>query len=216
MICEKIPFSIDVERLSNQVQEITSRFPPVMMSHKFGGWSITSSDGKYTDGWISKEFISPEARNLDELLIENKERLSFKGARHYRQPTELCVGYIGEILELIEAKGLFPCRARLMLLKPGGSSAWHRDYPDWMYGVRLHIPVITNEQCLFETEEGSIHLPADGSTFLLKVNRMHRILNKGLSDRIHLICDAFDTKQVSLHHQFTKADLDLYSKFIFP
>jgi aspartyl/asparaginyl beta-hydroxylase (cupin superfamily) len=92
------------------------------------------------------------------------------------------------------------------MLKPGSETPFHRDYPEWLYGVRLHIPIITNPNCIFEYEHEARHLPADGRAYLLKINRIHRVCNFGVSDRIHFLCDFFDTKQKTNFNKFTERD----------
>jgi len=59
---------------------------------------------------------------------------------------------------------------------------------------RLHIPIVTNSDSLFEwqREDGtieSVHLPADGSAWLVRVDVNHRAVNrgKGNSSRVHLL-----------------------------
>ena len=59
---------------------------------------------------------------------------------------------------------------------------------------RLHIPIITNPNCFFEWQRAdgsieSVHLPADGSAWLVRVDLSHRAVNRSNepSTRVHLL-----------------------------
>ncbi len=209
MISEKLLLDFDFESLKNEFLEIRKNFTPVMITEKFGGWSITSSTGSYQDGWITgEEFANDKAGaefDLDRLL----EKKKFKSIREYRKPTECCKENADKLIKKLDDLGLFPCRARYMLLKAGGETNYHRDCPESVYAVRLHIPIITNSECFFLTENGKQHLETQ-SAYLLKVNRLHQVMNHGNDDRVHLICDVYDTKNVSQFHQLTEKDIEYF------
>lgn len=206
MIYEKLRLTVDIKRLQEFCANELASLPPQMATEHFGGWSALSSNGSYKDGFTSSTFVYDESiKNMEQV----KARIAEGGVRTgltYNLPTEIHKGYIAELLKQFEELGFYPRRARLMLLKAGGKCGMHMDNPTWLYGVRLHIPVFTNPQCFFETEdEGSAHLPSDGSVYLLKVNRMHRVTNLGPTDRIHFVASVHDTKGVSQHHQYTES-----------
>ena len=175
-----------------------------MMSAHFGGWSVTSSNGEIEDGWLKKKpLIDSKEKTIEELRAVH-ESIGFKGPQHYRTPTALCTGEIAKIIQYLDQEGFFPCRARYTILKAGGNTPFHQDYPDWLYGVRLHIPIITNEDCFFEyTENHKKNLRADGSVYLLKINKVHRVFNQSTQDRVHFLCDFFDTRQKTHHNKYT-------------
>lgn len=200
----QIPF--DIEKLRAEFLENTKGLPPIMPNDYFGGWSVTSSNGDYKDGWLPQNTnFDAQDKNIDELRVSNAKN-GFKGPQFYRIPTALCVGEIKKVISYLDENGFFPCRARFTLLKSGGYTPFHRDYPDWLYGVRLHIPIITNEKCIFEYENEKRHLNADGSAYLLKINRVHRVLNEGEQNRVHFLCDFFDTQQRTRFNKFTEKD----------
>lgn len=68
-------------------------------------------------------------------------------------------------------------------------SIWHRDAPSEIPFYRLHIPILTNPKCLFVWEEKKLHLEANGSAYIVCVNKMHKVVNHGDSDRFHLVMD---------------------------
>lgn len=82
-------------------------------------------------------------------------------------------------------------RARFAKLQRNSRIKPHIDY-DTTYGIRLHIPIITNEQCKFggvdsDGGEFEFHMPADGSVWFINPGLKHWAVNSGDQDRIHLI-----------------------------
>jgi hypothetical protein len=55
---------------------------------------------------------------------------------------------------------------------------------------RIHIPVITNKECIFTVEEESKNLEAGQIWIIDNVGRYHSVENKGQNNRVHLIIDA--------------------------
>ncbi len=207
MIYEKLNFSYDVQKLQQHLKDYVIALPVTSQSPAFGGWSVTSSNGDFRDGWGQGHLIFEEKKkqftNKEELLSELK-KLSVLPSHAYKVPTEICHGYLYEVFKDIASRGFVPRRARIIRLPPQSSSSWHRDQPDQVFGVRLHIPIETNPYCFFECEDGKAHLPADGSVYLLRVNRMHRVYNEGSLPRYHLVMDIDDTLGVSVHHRARK------------
>lgn len=201
MISEELDFQFDVEKLRAHVVEKVLPLTPHMVGQFFGGWSVTSSTGSYLDGWASGERAFEPTFMPGSTMEEKLAALGVKRASGYVTPTEICTGYLSEVMQSIRDAGLTPMRARLSLLKGGGRSSLHRDGKDSEYSVRLHVPIITSEQCLFSCEEGAVHLPANGRAHLLRVNRMHQVFNGGEADRIHLIMSVIDTAGVSKFHR---------------
>ena len=209
MVSEEIPIDFNFQSLKEEFLSVQNNFSPVMITPKFGGWSVTSSTGSYQDGWVAgEEFEEDQAGpNFDMDRILKKKQ--FKGINEYRKPTECCGSEARSLIAKIENLGLFPCRVRYMLMKAGGGTNYHRDCPDDVYAVRLHIPIITNENCFFKTESESQHLLA-GHSYLLKVNRLHQAVNQGQQDRVHLICDVYDMKGISQFHKVTQKDIEYF------
>ena len=204
MISEKAPFQVDVTKLEAFFRENVAPLTPNVLNPKFMGWTVLSSDGSYRDG-CPKVRTPYNPEDFDDL--DDVQNFMQKSGVEYCLPTEICTGYVQEIITSWEEIGLVPRRVRFMLLKSGGSCPMHRDAPDWLYSVRLHVPIITNPGAFFEVEgEGSQNLLADGGAYFVKVNRNHRVYNDGPDDRVHLIADVYDTKGISTHHRYTDED----------
>lgn len=195
---------VDVDKLRRHFVDHVASLPPVMQGPMFGGWSIQSVNGDYTDGWKMGHlcFTKNPVTGKVEFDKAKADAMGLAPQKAYSVPTQINFGYVREIMDRIDDLGLEPRRARFSLLKGPGQSAYHRDCPDNVYAVRLHIPVITNETCTFDSEGESAHMPADGTVYLLRVNRMHQIFNHRSEDRIHIIMDVWDHKGISKHHRF--------------
>ena len=202
MIEEALPLLFDIGLLQAHVREHVLPLPPVMAGKHFGGWSVLSSTGSYTDGWVGGHKIYDPEYMPGRSLQEKAEQLGLKPSAEYVKPTEVCTGYLSEVITQIRGLGLEPTRARLTVLKAQGQSARHTDGDATEYCVRLHIPIFTNPACTFETDTESSHLTASGHAYLIHVNRMHQVFNRGQTDRIHLIMDVRDRAHVSLYHRY--------------
>lgn len=210
---EKIDIPFDINLLKLSYENSIVGLPPVMLNPFFGGWSITSSTGDYKDGWNTENPTIDATQENETEHLNYLNKIKFKGAQSYRIKTELCINEVNRIIDYLDRNNFFPCRARYMLLKPGGATGLHQDYPSWLYGVRLHIPIYTNTDCYFEYEKHKMNFLADGSAYLVKVNRKHRVYNYGNTNRIHFICDFFDLEQVTNYNKFTEENLKAIKSF---
>lgn len=201
MIAERWDASIDIMRLRGHLLNHVFPIPSVQQHPSFYGWSVYSRDGSVSDGWTSASASINQEMSLREMraALERSKAGTIESAKC---PTEICHGYLLELMQFFEANELSPRRARIICLPKGGTSIWHRDGPDNLYAVRLHVPIITNSECFFETESERAHLPADGGAYFIKVNRIHRVVNGGASDRFHLVMEVKDAKHITKFHQF--------------
>jgi hypothetical protein len=202
-IYERLTMSFDVQKLREELQQIVRRFPPFMVTDTYGGWSALSSTGSYLDGWGNGQRAYDENFMPGATMEEKRAALGIKNITSYQEPTEICEGYLREMLLGLRDAGFCPLRARIAMLKGGGKTTLHRDAPEGYYAVRLHIPITTNEQCILESEGQSVHLPADGSGYLIRVDRLHQVFNHSREDRCHFVAAVWDTKHVSKRHQYT-------------
>lgn len=207
MVYEHYDARFDIEKLRQHLREHVLKLEATYQSQAFGGWSVLSSDGTIQDGW-QKGHLGMKQTMTKEELVQLMSSTYHKPLAEYVVPTEICHGYLLEIIEKIKSLGLSPRRARIIKLAAGLESVWHRDSPENTYAVRLHVPIITNPHCFFETETERAHLTADGSAYFLHVNRMHRVVNGGTEDRYHLVMNIVDKNGVTKHHRWTPSNLN--------
>ena len=81
---------------------------------------------------------------------------------------------------VIKQLGMF--RTRLMRLQPYQCYSYHIDPT-----VRVHIPLITNENCFMIIEDKMYRYPADGNHYLADTTKIHTFVNASLEDRIHIV-----------------------------
>jgi len=81
---------------------------------------------------------------------------------------------------IIEMLGMH--RTRLMKMKPKTCYTYHRDP-----SKRIHIPIITNEKCMFIIDDEVIRYPADGNYYVVDTTKWHTAINASLEERIHII-----------------------------
>lgn len=205
MIYERLDLKVDLDQLVNHLKTKVFPLEPVRCGSSFGGWAVQSSNGEYTDGWQPGHLCFS---NVDGKLVIDYEKvlkIGLKLPSEYIVPTKICTDYLQAVLDQIKNLGFQPTRARISFVNPKTELDWHRDAPDAQYCVRLHIPIITNSHCVFVTEEGVAHLPADGGAYLLRVNRMHKASNMGSEVRYHLIMNVTDHRHISQYHRYPLA-----------
>ena len=74
------------------------------------------------------------------------------------------------------------CRTRVMKLYPGRCYSYHRDP-----SKRMHIPLITNENCMFIIDDKVYRYPADGNSYLINTTKKHTAINASKEDRYHIV-----------------------------
>ena len=84
------------------------------------------------------------------------------------------------INSIIEELNMY--RTRVLVLKPKVCYSIHSDPVK-----RIHIPVITNENCWLIVNKEIIHLPADGRHYEIDTTQKHTALNGSWEDRIHIV-----------------------------
>jgi len=194
---------VDIPRLIYELRSHVLKYEPVMPKPAFGGWSILSASGSYKDGWQPGHLCYKHDQDGNQYYdAELAKQLGVRPSAEHVVLTEISSPYVIELIDSIRSLGLEPCRARWTVLRANSQGVVHRDAPDDQYAVRLHVPVITNAMCRFDSEGESEHAPADGAMYLVKVNRLHQIFNLSNEDRYHIIMNVTDRKAVSQYHRF--------------
>lgn len=79
-------------------------------------------------------------------------------------------------------KSLGMSRTRVMRMKSKTCYSYHQDN-----SKRMHIPLITNEDCFFIIEDEVIRLPSDGNHYLIDTTKKHTFVNASFEERVHLV-----------------------------
>jgi hypothetical protein len=81
---------------------------------------------------------------------------------------------------VIESLGMY--RTRLMNMSPKTCYTYHRDLTK-----RIHIPLITNENCFMVIEDKCFWYPADGNHYLVDTTKPHTFVNASREYRLHIV-----------------------------
>ena len=212
MFFEKLKLSVDIDRLRKDVEQyVFTLGDPIFQGDEygydnFGGWSLLTRTGTWQDGWEVGHTGHPGEKIIFPNGQPNYKASKFLNISHnfeHANPTEGYQGYIAEVLDMIRDQGFTPRRARVSLLRPSGATLLHSDATPNVYMARIHIPLWTNEQCIHSCEGYDLHMPADGSVYILWVNRLHQVKNRSTENRYHIIMDAYDTNHVTNTFKFT-------------
>ncbi len=158
----------------NKLTEI--KHPSIGIDHD-GGWEVVS--------------LYSESGNAA-TVEKNKNRNT--------APTELIkyFSYTNEVIErLLKTYNCQPRRIRFSTLKAKKKINWHRDWDESMeYGnSRLHLPLVVNDKCTNNLCHESYQWQP-GGLFYGDYSFPHQIINDGLNDRLHLIIDLKDPKNL--------------------
>lgn len=178
---EKLDIEIETQRLVQHLNDVVLKVGPPKIQgaalglNYFGGWSVYSGNGHVHDGW----------------------EVGTRGV--HRTPTEICTGYLKEVMDKFEDLGLHPSHARITFVEPHSESVKHRDSTPGTYLPRLHVPLITWPGVVHWTEDGEFHMDANNSVYVIRTDNMHSIVNRSDHRRYHLIMDVFDSKGITKH-----------------
>jgi len=206
MFYEKLNFNVDLDLLRQDVEQYVFPLGSAIFQgdeygyDNFGGWSLLTRTGDWQDGWEVGHTGHPAEHIVSPGGQPNYPVHKFLNLSHsfeHANPTAGCQGYVAEVLDVIKSQGFYPRRARVSLLRPGGATLLHQDAGFSVYMARIHIPLWTNQQCIHHCDGVDLHMPADGSVYILWVNRLHQVYNRSEQNRYHIIMDAYDTRHVT-------------------
>ena len=87
-------------------------------------------------------------------------------------------------------------RSEIVNLKPYGRIRSHKDRGDNLFlGRRIHIPLKTNEHCVFSVGEKSIVM-GEGYAYEINNSKYHKVNNYYSDNRIHLIVDVLPSEYI--------------------
>lgn len=73
-------------------------------------------------------------------------------------------------------------RTRIMRMNEKTCYSYHKDPTK-----RVHIPLITNENCFMVIEDKIYRYPANGNYYLVDTTKKHTFINASFEKRIHLV-----------------------------
>jgi len=180
-----LKLNIDLERLRDEVDALAHKFVDVRSANP--GLCMNHEDlvKDVYDNFEQINLTTPSETLPFEPSI--KKRLKRREEHLYNVPTS---DYIGSYIESIVLQCQAPAsRIRITKLAAGKTIPFHVDY-DVSYGVRVIIPVYTNERVvnLFnrDKELETYHLEAGEANFL-NIGYPHAVNNMGTEPRIALM-----------------------------
>jgi hypothetical protein len=163
----KLNYNFDIDRLASESLELFEKHGSsgqISLKHR----EESDKESLWDDG-IGSAAGGGQFLNTKEYVVLNE---MLKGS------------YIEKIHNTIVKDYSFG-RMRLMKLSGRQCMSLHVDLEK-----RIHIPIITNKNCLMIVDEEVIHMPADGNAYLVNTTKRHTALNSNLNfDRIHLMFD---------------------------
>lgn len=184
----KLNYKFDLDRLVAESLKIVEDIG----LHKFHNQISLKHTGnkKYGDPWyqgcgsLTFKFGEDFIDNVGS-LIENEVKLSQSDFSTLNET--LSGSYIEEVYNELE-KDYNIGRARIMCLPHKKCMSMHVDT-----SKRIHIPLITNENCLMIINQQCYYMPADGGAYLTDVTLPHTALNANHNfARYHLLFDIAD------------------------
>jgi len=132
-----------------------------------------------------------------ESLPEYKDQISLQGLKGQTDPfygtgrithidakeTDFAYPIFPKILytnDVLTKFGMY--RTRVMNMAPKTCYTYHQDYTR-----RVHIPLITNENCFFIIDDEVIRYPANGSVYIADTRKMHTFVNASTEYRLHIV-----------------------------
>ncbi len=102
---------------------------------------------------------------------------------------EAAVPVMHDIIRRFYPPGGTIIRAMAAKLLAGGRIVPHRDsHPSFAIGHRIHVPIVTNPRVRFMIDGRPVSLQV-GEAYEINNQKVHSVMNKGDTDRIHFIFD---------------------------
>ncbi len=157
----KLPLTFDIKRLQQEV-----------LKFQESDWHAHHENFK---GNFAVPLIS----------VHGEQNNDFKGPMHECDALKNSP-YIRQVLSSFnEVFG----RSRLMSLAPGCEVPTHSDINyHWYKRVRIHIPIITNEEVIFHCGDKNVHM-GEGECWIFDSWKTHKVVNSSKFNRIHLVID---------------------------
>jgi Aspartyl/Asparaginyl beta-hydroxylase len=169
----RLPFTFDADLLARDLDGLSAVgwIQHFVRQNYDGDWSVIPLRGKAgAKHPVAMIYADPTCTDFEDSPM-------LAACRYFRQ-----------VLDTFQA----PLRAvRLMRLTPGSVIKEHTDLDlSFEEGtVRIHVPVVTNTGVEFYLNRSRVVLDA-GSAWYLRLSDPHSVVNRGSSDRVHMVIDA--------------------------
>jgi hypothetical protein len=186
MHVEKLNFRFDVDELRDYVRTLQQDYQDYVWKVK----TLTDKD-KYTAERVAESIpnygwaITTEV--LDETIKSNPpwpEVLSKFSYAEKELKAERITPLAFGIIERLIKKIPYAHHIIISVFPPGGATIPHSDQ-DFL--LRIHVPIYTNKDVKWLTNEGYAQMDDRGSAYLCDTRVMHAAYNDGKEDRVHLI-----------------------------
>lgn len=181
MILEKLDFNVDHnllidEFISNKsLQSRLVKDNQISLQYRPGAENdlqLTESVGSLVYDWVGWKPTDNKKPKIKDNILEES---IFNKTCDIFVPT-----YMGQVIDELSQK--YSCvRGRLMLMKPRSALTWHIDFTK-----RIHIPLITNDECFMVVNKEVLHLPI-GDTYLVDTTFPHTAVNASVKNRYHMV-----------------------------
>lgn len=167
----QLPFYFDVAKLQSEVNTLIR-----------SGWQLHYQTRHYEGEWSALPLRSIGGK-ADNVIIAPTNEIPYEDTIFLKNSI-----YLQQVLENFKC----PLQAvRLLRLSAGAVIKEHKDAELYFEKgeIRIHIPVITNNDVEFYLDKERIFLK-EGECWYMNFNLPHSIANKSTVDRIHLVIDA--------------------------
>ncbi|UII33588.1 aspartyl/asparaginyl beta-hydroxylase domain-containing protein [Fulvivirga ulvae] len=165
----KLPFQFDPAQLLQEL-EICKQ-----------NWTRHFNTAYYSGEWSGIPLRSPQGESHG-LSAGHADSRQFAD-----EPVLEHLPYTRSVIETINAP---KSSVRYLRLTPGSEIKPHKDYDlvFWDGFVRLHIPILTNDQVKFMLNDNLLNMQS-GECWFADFSQTHSVENGGKTDRVHLVID---------------------------
>jgi hypothetical protein len=161
--------------LRRAYDELASRFPPTPYNGnpkgRRDGWALQGIEGE-----------------VDE--IHGRRYRTYGTETEFATPTPALAGYFAEMLEALSS-ALGPIyRARIIRLRGHRIIPRHHDGHDGTRFFRYHVPIVANENCLFDANGHWFVMKKKGALYRFRAWKKHAVANLS-GERVHLMFSAY-------------------------
>jgi hypothetical protein len=181
MIYDKLDFYFDIEQLSKECNFLLEN---IGLHENHNQISLTHTNFINENKWYQGcGSLTYQFNGSD--VTEKQIKLTEKDFSKFNN--DIKDFYIKAVYDEICSKYKIG-RVRLMSLQHKKVMSMHNDT-----SMRIHIPIVTNENCMMVVDGTVFHMPADGSAFLVDTTKPHTAFNANHKfTRLHLLFDLHD------------------------